>query len=77
MTRRVPKELTQKLEPAEIFHEVLEHRWYLAERARHDIPIFDALEDYLSTVLPSRPDEATVVGVDTTHMPVLAPPSAG
>lgn len=77
VTRRVPKELTQKLEPAEIFHEVLEHRWYLAERARHDIPIFDALEDYLSTVLPSRPDEATVVGVDTTHMPVLAPPSAG
>ena len=27
-----------KLEPAELFHEVLEHRWYLSERAGHDVP---------------------------------------
>ena len=29
----------RKLEPAELFHEVLEHRWYMSERAGHDIPI--------------------------------------
>ena len=33
VTRRVPRELFAKLEPAEVFHEVLEHRWYMAERA--------------------------------------------
>ena len=27
----VPMELRRKLEPAEIFHEVLEHRWYMSE----------------------------------------------
>lgn len=69
----VPRELTRKLEPAEIFHEVLEHRWYMAEKAQHDIGIFDALEDYLATILATRPDEDTIVGVDTTEMPVVGP----
>ena len=59
-------------DPAELFHEVLEHRWYLSERAGHDIPIEDAIKDYVATVLPGKPDEATVVGVDTVEMPVLA-----
>ena len=68
----MPRELGSKLEPAELFHEVLEHRWYLSERAGHDIPIEDAIRDYVKTVLPSKPDEATVVGVDTVEMPVVA-----
>jgi hypothetical protein len=72
VTRSVPRELAGKLEPAELFHEVLEHRWYLSERAGHDIPIEEALADYVETVLPGKPDEATVVGVDTVEMPVLA-----
>lgn len=72
ITRTVPRELGSKLEPAELFHEVLEHRWYLSERAGHDIPIEDAIRDYVKTVLPSKPDEATVVGVDTVEMPVVA-----
>ncbi|HET8766241.1 DUF4032 domain-containing protein [Phycicoccus sp. M110.8] len=72
VTRRVPRDLAGKLEPAELFHEVLEHRWYMSERAGHDVPIEDALADYVATVLPGKPDEATVVGVDTVEMPVLA-----
>jgi hypothetical protein len=72
ITRTVPRELAAKLEPAELFHEVLEHRWYLSERAGHDIPIEDAIKDYVATVLPGKPDEATVVGVDTVEMPVVA-----
>jgi hypothetical protein len=72
ITRTVPRELAGKLEPAELFHEVLEHRWYLSERAGHDMPIEDAIADYVRTVLPSKPDEATVVGVDTVEMPVVA-----
>ena len=34
----VPPEARAKLEPAEIFHEMLVHRWYLSERAGHEIP---------------------------------------
>jgi hypothetical protein len=72
ITRQVPRELAGKLEAAELFHEVLEHRWYMSERAGHDVPIETAIADYVATVLPSKPDEATVVGVDTVEMPVLA-----
>ncbi len=77
IVRSVPRDMARKLEAAELFHEVLEHRWYMSERAGHDIPIADALKDYVATVLPSKPDEAAVVGVDTVEMPVVAmfPPS--
>ena len=72
ITRSVPRELTGRLEPAEIFHEVLEHRWYMSELAGHDTPIDEALADYVATVLPSKPVEKSVVGVDTIEMPVIA-----
>lgn len=70
--RAVPRSLSGKLEPAEIFHEVLEHRWYMSERAGRDIPIPDAVKDYVSQVLPAKPDEKAVLGVDTVEMPVVA-----
>jgi len=72
VTRRVPRSLVGKLEPAEVFHEVLEHRWYLAEHAQHDIPIEVAIDDYLASILPGKPDEQAVLGVDTTELPVIA-----
>jgi hypothetical protein len=72
VTRAVPRELTGRLEPAEIFHEVLEHRWYMSERAGHDTPIEDALRDYVATVLPAKPEEKAVLGVDTEEMPVIS-----
>lgn len=72
ITRKVPREYTAKLEPAEVFHEVLEHRWYMSEKAGHDVPIEDAISDYVATVLPGKPDEKSVLGVDTVEMPVVA-----
>ena len=33
----IPPEARGKLEPAEIFHEILVHRWYLSERAGHEV----------------------------------------
>lgn len=72
ITRRVPRSMRAKLEPAEVFHEILEHRWYMAELAKHDIPIEDAAADYVEKVLPSKPDESAVVGVDTQELPVRA-----
>ena len=62
ITRRVPRELSGKLEPAELFHEVLEHRWYMAEREQQDVPIERAIEDYVASILPTKPDEKAVVG---------------
>ena len=37
----IPPEARGKLEPAEIFHEILVHRWYLSERAGHEVDILD------------------------------------
>jgi len=53
----VPPEARGKLEPAEIFHEILVHRWYLSERAGHEIGIFETARDYIDTVLAGKPDE--------------------
>ncbi|MGD8150496.1 DUF4032 domain-containing protein [Ornithinimicrobium sp. Y1694] len=75
VTRTVPPELSAKLEPAEIFHEILEHRWYLSERAGHDMPIEEAVADYVRTVLPGKPDEVTILGVDTEEIPIQARPT--
>ena len=72
VTRTVPPELRAKVEPAELFHEVLEHRWYLSERAGHDMSIEDAVRDYVHVVLPDKPDEAAVLGVDTEEIPIQA-----
>jgi hypothetical protein len=70
--RAVPRELAGKLEPAEVFHEVLEHRWYMSERAGTDVPVRLAVRDYVDQVLPAKPDEKAVLGVDTVEMPVVA-----
>ncbi len=69
--RAVPRELSAKLEPAEIFHEILEHRWYMAEKVGHDVPIEDAIAQYLREVLPGKPDEQSVLGSDTQLLPVV------
>jgi len=74
VTQTVPRDLTRKLEPAEVFHEVLEHRWYLSENAGHDIAINEAIADYMRNVLPGKPDEAAVLGGDTGEMHVTMSP---
>ncbi|GAA2127449.1 DUF4032 domain-containing protein [Nocardioides bigeumensis] len=54
----VPPEARGKLEPAEIFHEILTHRWYLSERAGAEVDIFDTARDYIATELWRKPEEA-------------------
>jgi len=53
----VPPEQRGKLEPAEIFHEILVHRWFLSERAGHEGDIFETARDYVDTVLSTKPEE--------------------
>ena len=62
VVRSVPADLRGKLEPAEVFHEVLEHRWYLSERSGRDIGLEEARDAYLRDELPHRPDERAVIG---------------
>jgi tRNA A-37 threonylcarbamoyl transferase component Bud32 len=40
------------VEPAEFFHEVLEHCWFLSERAGRDVGLGFAAADYVTNVLP-------------------------
>jgi hypothetical protein len=53
----VPEELHGRRAAAELFHEVLEHRWFLSERAGTDVGIDKAIADYVETVLRPAPDE--------------------
>ncbi|CAL9344202.1 hypothetical protein SUDANB58_00329 [Streptomyces sp. enrichment culture] len=50
--RAVPRELRGAMDPAEIYHELLEHRWFLSERAQRDVGLDAAVEDYVRNVLP-------------------------
>ncbi|MGY1782880.1 DUF4032 domain-containing protein [Geodermatophilus sp. SYSU D01036] len=59
----VPKELAGRLAPAEVFHEVLEHRWFLSEQAGRDVGARKALRSYLDDVLSRTPEEITTPSV--------------
>ena len=61
VVKAVPKDLRGKLEPAQVFHEVLEHRWFLSERAGGDVGLLPAAEDYVSKVLAHKPDERALL----------------
>ena len=60
----VPAELCGKLEPAEIFHEILEHRWFLSEAEGHDVGLERATKSYVENVLPHAPYERKVIASD-------------
>jgi tRNA A-37 threonylcarbamoyl transferase component Bud32 len=57
---RIPPELFAKLEAAEIYHQLLEHRWFLSETTGTDVALEDALDSYIDDVLASAPDEVTI-----------------
>jgi tRNA A-37 threonylcarbamoyl transferase component Bud32 len=57
----VPADLWGKREPAELYHELLEHRWYLSERAGRPVPLSEAIESYISTVLRGLADERAML----------------
>ena len=61
----IPLELRGKLEPAEIFHQVLEHRWYRAENEQRGIPLLEAVQSYVTNVLAFRRDEEAYLAPTT------------
>ena len=48
----VPAELRPKRAAAQLFHELLEHRWFLSERAGKDVGMEAATASYVDNVLP-------------------------
>lgn len=56
----VPENLRGRVEPAQFFHEVLEHRWYLSEKANHDVGLEFAANAYIKDILPFRRDSGVV-----------------
>ncbi|WP_213454790.1 DUF4032 domain-containing protein [Rhizomonospora bruguierae] len=66
VVRAVPAHLRHKLEPTELFTQVIEHRWYMSERAGRDVGLAPTVQSYLETVLAHRPDEQAVLGQEIT-----------
>ena len=67
IVQSVPMDLRAKLEPAELYHEMLEHRWFLSEQAGAEISMDDAAKAYVNTVLRGLPDEEIAVsGMEST-----------
>jgi tRNA A-37 threonylcarbamoyl transferase component Bud32 len=75
----VPAELRAKLEPAELYHEVLEHRWFLSEQAGGEVPVLEAAQRYMTDVLHQLPDEEIAVSALESMGPLANPfdPSQG
>jgi Domain of unknown function (DUF4032) len=65
----VPSELFGKREAAEIFHEILDHRWYLSQDAGRDVGLLPAVESYVERVLRHVPDERALLERDLEPEP--------
>ncbi|MFI5759028.1 DUF4032 domain-containing protein [Streptomyces sp. NPDC051569] len=52
--RAVPLAMRGDMDAAQIYHEVLEHRWYLSEKAGKDVGLETTIEDYIAHVLPDQ-----------------------
>ncbi|AKG46502.1 DUF4032 domain-containing protein [Streptomyces xiamenensis] len=59
--RAVPLELRGGIDTAQLYHELLEHRLLLSERAHSDVGMDATAADYVTQVLPTRPDPSAVV----------------
>ena len=57
---RVPESMRGRVEHAQMFHEILENRWYLSEAQGVDVGLEYATDNYINEILPYRRDS----GVD-------------
>lgn len=70
VVRAIPSDLRGKLEPAEAFHQLLDHRWFMSQEEGRDVPLAEALSSYINDVLRHRRDEATVIAPLTEALTV-------
>ena len=71
----IPEDLRNRLPPAEVFSEILEHRWYMSEAAGRDVGTTAATRDYITHVLPAAPDPLTT-GEATGPLEIIDPPAS-
>jgi Lipopolysaccharide kinase (Kdo/WaaP) family. len=69
--RAVPKELRRRLEDAQIYHELLDHRWLISAAQQRDVPMEEAVQSYVRDVLAHRPDERALLTPPTEELPQL------
>ncbi|MEV4898306.1 DUF4032 domain-containing protein, partial [Nonomuraea sp. NPDC055795] len=62
----IPADLRRKLDTAQVFHEVLDHRWYLSEAAGSDVGLSAAVKSYIDEVLVHKPDEKALLPDEPT-----------
>ena len=60
---RVPESMRGRVEHAQMFHEILENRWYLSETRGVDVGLEYATDNYVTEILPYRRDS----GVDVAE----------
>jgi len=58
----IPAELHGKRDNAQIYHELLDYRWYQSERESREVPLTEALPGYITDVLRRLPDEVLATG---------------
>jgi hypothetical protein len=68
----IPERLRGRLDPAEVFHEILEHRWFLSEAAGHDVGTTAAARSYFHSILPTVPEALTSGDAIHAQVPVGA-----
>lgn len=71
--RAVPRELRGKLEAAEMYYQLLQHRSKMSREEDRDVSLAEAMQAYITDVLSHRRDEATVVGPPTEAMTLPTP----
>ncbi len=59
----VPRDQRGKLEAAQLYHELLDHRWFMSEKAQYDVPMDQVVASYVENVLRARPDEMSLLGL--------------
>ncbi|MEA2494201.1 MAG: hypothetical protein QOJ29_2112 [Thermoleophilaceae bacterium] len=60
----VPPELRGRRQAAEVFHEILQHRWYMSEQQSTDAGLMASVRSYIHDVLEHAPDERVRVEDD-------------
>lgn len=63
--RAVPREFRGKLEPAEMFHQLLDHRAKRSQAETRDVSLAEALGSYVDQVLSQRRDEMEMMNPPT------------
>ena len=59
--RSAPRDLRRRLEAAQIYHELLDHRWLVSSEQQRDVPMAEAVASYVRDVLTHRPDERALL----------------